>query len=637
MKIESVFIKNFRCFKEDAIYFDGYTCLVGPNGAGKSTVFTALHVFFRHYKDSKTDLSKLSDKDFHHSNTKEPIIVRVTFKDLSAEAKEGLKDYVRQDKLIVTAEATFNEATQRAEVKQYGSRLGFDAFRIYFEEEKSGNSAGDLQKTYNQIREKYSELPAAKTKPAMAEALRAYEASKPGECILLDSEDQFYGVTKGAKLSPYIQWVFIPASKDVTEEGEESKNSALGQLLLRTVRAKVNFADRITALRKNANEAYAKLLGEEQKVLDDLSGSLKTRLSQWAHPGIDASVKWKQDPDKSIKVEEPVATIQIGERGFEGELSRFGLGLQRSYMLALLQELNTLDDPLAPTLILSVEEPELFQHPPQARYLSETLQELASDNTQVMVCSHSPTFIPKSSFERVRIIKELGNPAETKNTRLTYEELSTYLTSIGTKPINRKGVVAKLFQYLSPSINEMFFCRIPVFVEGIEDIAYIKTYVELAGRSDEFRRFGCHLINADKKSNIIEPLAVAKLLKIDSFVAFDFDTDVSKLEHILEHKRDNKLILAIQGRPGESEWPTNNLIKDNTWGWKTNMGESVVSEISDWEKHYNAACLEYGNAGSLKKNPLVISRTLEIAWDTGKKSASLLSLVEKIIEFAKSR
>ena len=635
MKIESVYIKNFRCFKEDTIYFDDYTCLVGPNGAGKSTVFTALHVFFRHYKDSKTDLSKLSDKDFHHSNTKEPIIIRVTFKDLSAQAKEDLKDYVRQDKLIVTAEATFNESIQRAEVKQFGSRLGFDAFRIYFEEEKSGKAAGELQKLFNQLREEFSDLPAAKTKPAMAEALKEYEANRPSECVLLDSEDQFYGLAKGAKLSPYIQWVFIPASKDVTDEGEESKNSALGQLLLRTVRAKVNFADRISALRKDANEAYAKLLGEEQKALDDLSGSLKTRLSQWAHPGIDASVRWKQDPDKSIKVEEPVATIQIGERGFEGELSRFGLGLQRSYMLALLQELNTIDDPSSPTLILSVEEPELFQHPPQARHLSETLQELGSVNTQVMVCSHSPIFIPKSSFERVRIIKEQGNPAETKNTRLTYDELSTYLTSIGTKPINRKGVVAKLFQYLSPSINEMFFCRVPVFVEGIEDIAYIKTYVELADKSDEFRRRGCHLINADKKSNIIEPLAVSKLLKIESFVVFDFDTDVIKPEHIADHKRDNRLILSIQGHSAESEWPTSDLVKDNTWGWKVNMGQSVEAEIADWEKHYNAACLEYGNAGGLKKNPLVISRTLEMAWGAGNKSAALLALVKKIIEFAK--
>ena len=38
MKIESIYIKNFRCFKEDTIFFDDYTCLVGANGAGKSTL-----------------------------------------------------------------------------------------------------------------------------------------------------------------------------------------------------------------------------------------------------------------------------------------------------------------------------------------------------------------------------------------------------------------------------------------------------------------------------------------------------------------------------------------------------------------------------------------------------------------------
>jgi len=92
MKIESVYIKNFRCFKEDTVQFDDYTCLVGANGSGKSTVFSALHVFFRHYKDSKTDLSNLTEKDFHHKNTNEPIIIRVIFTDLSAAAQEELKD-----------------------------------------------------------------------------------------------------------------------------------------------------------------------------------------------------------------------------------------------------------------------------------------------------------------------------------------------------------------------------------------------------------------------------------------------------------------------------------------------------------------------------------------------------------------
>ena len=638
MKIESVYIKNFRCFKEDTIHFDDYTCLVGANGAGKSTVFSALHVFFRHYKDSKTDLSKLIDKDFHHSNTKEPIIIRVIFNELSNQAKQDLKDYVRQDQLVVTAEATYDELNQKAEVKQYGNRLGFQEFREYFEMDKAGKKATELVAFYNQLKEKYSDLPIVKTKDAMEASLKEYEAAHSGQCILISSEDQFYGATKGAsKLGPHIQWVFVPGAKDVTEEGEESKNSALGQLLLRTDRAKVNFTERIASLREDANKAYAKLLGEEQKVLDELSGSLKTRLSQWAHTSINASVKWRQDPDKSVKVEEPVAAIQIGERGFEGELSRFGHGLQRSYMLALLQELNSIDDALAPTLILCIEEPELYQHPPQARYLAETLQELADVNTQVMVCSHSPIFIPKTDFEKVRIVRETGSPVETKNARITYQELSDYLIAIGGKPINRAGVVAKLFPYLSPSINEMFFCKVPIFVEGIEDIAYIKTYTELNAQSTDYRKLGCHLINADKKSNIIEPLAVAKLLNLDSFLVFDFDTDVAKEEHITEHKRDNKKLLAIQGYDTESEWPANDFIKENIWGWKTNLGDSIKTEIPNWSKYFDQASSEYGNAGRLQKNPLVISRTLELAWEANQKSQTLLTLVGNIIKFAQSK
>lgn len=518
-------------------------------------MFSALQVFFRHFKDSKTDLNKLTEKDFHYGNTNDPISITVTFIELSESAKLDLKDYVRQDKLIVTAEAKFDPAKQIAEVKQFGNRLGFEKFRTFFEKEKDGAKVAELVSIYSGLKSDFPELPYVKQKEPMTEALRDYEAKNPYRCVLIPSEDQFYGATRGTnRLSSHMQWVFVPAVKDVTEEGEESKNSALGQLLLRTVRAKVNFTEKIAELRYEANKQYAKILGEEQKALDELSGSLKTRLSQWAHPSISASVQWKQDPDKSVKVEEPIAAIQIGERGFVGELSRFGHGLQRSFMLALLQELNKADVTDAPTLILCIEEPELYQHPPQARYLAETLQQLADDNTQVMVCSHSPIFIPKADFESVRIVRESGSPVETRNSRITYQQLSAYLSSIGGKPISKASIVAKLFPYLSPSINEMFFCKTPVFVEGIEDVAYIKTYIELHRKSEEYRKYGCNLINTDKKSNIIEPLAVAKLLNINAFVVFDFDTDATKPEHQSEHKRDNKKLLAIQGYDQQSEW-----------------------------------------------------------------------------------
>ena len=636
MKIESVHIKNFRSFKDETILFDDYTCIVGANGAGKSTVFTALQVFFRHYKDSKTDLSKLTEKDFHHSNTAEPIEITVTFSDLSEQAEQDLSNYVRQGKLIVSAKAEFDAATQRAEIKQYGNRLGIEDFKIFFELEKNKATATEINDCYAQLREKFQDLPNATSKDAKISALKEYEAARPEECILIPSEDQFYGASKGTnRLAPHIQWVFVSASKDVTEEGEENKTSALGTLLARTVRAKVNFTERITEIKQAVDQQYAQLLADEQNVLDDISASLKGKLSQWANPSISASVQWKKDAEKAIKIEEPTAAIALGERGFEGELSRFGHGLQRSFMLALLQELNTTDNENAPTLILSIEEPELYQHPPQARHLAETLMELAGQNTQVMVCSHSPLFIPKNSFEKVRVIRENGNPIESKCSSVGYKDLAHYLTSIGSKPVNNKGIIAKLFPYLSPSINEMFFCRVPVFVEGIEDIAYIKTYLELMGLSGDFRALGMHLINADKKSNIIEPAAVVKLLNINAFIVYDSDTDAHINNHNV-HKLDNKKLLTIQGHEEEDEFQAANIVKPNLWAWQTNLGMEVQNEIPNWKTYFDGACAEFGNAGSLNKNPLVIARTLEIAWEKEEISQNLIKLNENIIEFGKA-
>lgn len=636
MIIESIHIKNFRSFKDETITFDNYTCIVGANGAGKSTIFTALQVFFRNSKDSKTDLTKLTDKDFHHSNVEEPIEITVTFSALSKQAKEDLKDYVRQDKLIVTAKAVYDSSKKHAEVKQFGNRLGIENFKGYFELEKEGASVADLKQFYNDLKVIYTELPQVTTKNFMREALQDYESKHPNLCILIPSEDQFYGATRGVnKLERHLQWIFVSASKDATEEGEETRNSALTQLLLRTVRSKVNFSERISQLRASVLDQYNTLLESEKGALDDLSTSLKSKLAHWAHPSIDAQLTWKKDEERSIRIEEPLASIQVGERGFKGELARFGHGLQRSYMLALLQELVSHDQEDSPTLILAIEEPEIYQHPPQARYLAEILMNLANVNSQVMVCTHSTLFIPQSDFEKIRIIREYGQKVESKCTNRTYSEIANYLNEFERKKINSKGIVAKLYPILNPTINEMFFCKKVIFVEGIEDVAYLRSYFELMDVTSELRAYGVHVINADKKSNLIEPLAIAKLLDIPAFVIYDtdFDTDA---KHIEEHKKDNKAILKIQGYETIDEFQANIIDKSNLWAWKTNMGDCVKSEIVEWKTLYDRACAEFGNASSLHKNPLVIARTLELGWNEGKKSANLLKLVESILRFSRT-
>ena len=78
------------------------------------------------------------------------------------------------------------------------------------------------------------------------------------------------------------------------------------------------------------------MLDAEQTILEELSISLEEKLQIWSNPSVTANVQWKQDSEKSVKIEEPWAHIQLGEKGFKGDLARFGHGIQRSYLLTLL-------------------------------------------------------------------------------------------------------------------------------------------------------------------------------------------------------------------------------------------------------------------------------------------------------------
>src|SRR5690606_37752817 len=130
----------------------------------------------------------------------------------------------------------------------------------------------------------------------------------------------------------------------------------------------------------------------------------------------------------------------------------------------------------------------------------------------------------------------------------------------------------------------------------------------------EFRRSGYHIIPVGGKNELIKPLAIAKLLKIEVFVVCDADTDKDKEHEIIKHKNDNAAILHLLGHDKSENWPENDIIKPNLIMWKTNITKSIGPEFGEkWKPHEDQAAAHYGNAGGLKKNPLAISRALESA------------------------
>lgn len=637
MRMASVEIKNFRSCSATKVDFNDYTCLVGPNGAGKSNILCALNIFFRSPEETGVDPGFLQDEDFHKKNTDWPVNIAVTFTDLEPEALKDFANYVRHGQLVISAIAKFDRTTRRAEVKQYGQRLVVPEFKEYFIAIDEKKKKAQLQEIYEQIRKVYTDLATPTTIDSMTSALREYEESHRDLCKLEPSEDLFYGFSRGANLlAKYVQWVYVPAVKDATTEQSEARNTALGKLLARTVRLKTRFDEKLSEIRAKTLKDYSQLLSENQGALNDLSKSLQGRITEWAHPDASINVEWHNDPDKSVDIREPFAQVVAGEHDFTGDLCRFGHGLRRSYLLALLQELaSTPSTGPIPRLILACEEPELYQHPPQAKHLAEVFKKLGGVDSQVIVCTHSPYFVSGQGFEDVRMVRKDPPQRETEVSYSSYADLLKDWAEItGEKPKKPEGILAKIHQELQPQLNEMFFTNCLILVEGVEDIAYITTYLHLTGRWEEYRRRGCHLVAAGGKSHLVPALLLAQRLKIPTY--FIFDSDSHHPDKDGKHARDNTALLKLAGEAAADPFP-----KVTFWGAKVTMWESEIGLVvgqeigaDTWRKCNEDAEADYGQPGGLQKNALKIAASLAYAWNAGKRSPSLEKLCSNLTSFA---
>ncbi|MFC1619191.1 ATP-dependent endonuclease [Candidatus Neomarinimicrobiota bacterium] len=640
MKIKSVRIQNFRSILDETIYFDNYTCLVGPNGSGKSNVLRALNVFFREKEPGLQEPSKLTEDDFYLKDTSKPITITVTFIELNSEAQNDFSHYYRQDALVVSSIATYDPNSGIAEVEQHGERLGIKGFIEFFEADKRGDLVRDLKEIYNRVKNTYTDLPDPGTKPQMIISLHDYEANHPDKLELIQSRDDFYGVSKGTNLlEKYIQWVFVPAVKDATTENEESKYTAIGKLLDRTIRSKISFDKQLSEIKATAEENYRQIIESQQSALSEISKSLNKRISIWAHADAHLRLEWWQNPQKAIRIEEPIAHSIIGEGQFEGDVHRFGHGLQRSYLLAILQELASTTDQPDTTLILACEEPELYQHPPQARYMSQILTELSRSNSQIMLTSHSPYFVDGRNFNNVRMVRQSGMKTTVCMTSADQVAQKISKANDDANVPSETGMLAKIHQTMLSSINELFFTNHLILVEGLEDQAYIVAYLHLLNQFNEFHKQGCHIVPANAKNRIIRPLAIAQLLDIPTFVIFDTDGHKSDSNGSRKkHESDNITIFRLLGVENPDPFPQDHQWNDKFVAWSSDIGKVVQEEIgSDWNVLQEQANAHYGHIGSLQKNMLHISWCLSNAWDKGLKSPSLIRVCESIIHFGSSQ
>lgn len=644
MKLTELRIENFRAFKNETIRFDDYNCLVGPNGSGKSVVLMALNVFFRENASTVTDVLALSEEDFHHRNTKEPVKISLTFEHLSEGAQEDFKHYYRQGRLVLFAKGVWDEASGSAPVKQCGARLVMEEFAEFFQAEDEGRKVSELKDIYERIRREFKDLPEAKTKPAMISALRGYEESHRALCKLLDDPTQLYGWTKGLnRLARYVQWVYIPAVKDASTEQEESSKTALGKLLARTVRTKLDFSEAIEQLKSVAEERYTEILERQKGALKELELSIERRLQEYIDARARLSLNWHYDAKSSIAIRDPAARANIGDAEFIGEVARAGHGMQRGFLVAVVHELVGNEEKGGPKLLLGFEEPELYQHPPQAQHLADVLERLSHPerNTQIIVTTHSPYFVTSKGFENIRMFRKSEKERCSRITWTTYAKVEERLSkALGDKPKSPTGLMARVNQIMHPSQRELFFTKVAVLVEGAEDVGFISTHLELSGKWEAFRSLGCHFILSGGKCNMSRFVAIAQELGIGVFVVVDADADEKRADELDKHKKDNACIFKLCGFSGSNSLPEQVVWKENLAMWPSKMADRVRADFGEdvWLQAENKVRNELGlHNGVKQKNKMLIAATLQELWKHERKSASLVKLCAGILRYAEKK
>jgi predicted ATP-dependent endonuclease of OLD family len=649
MIIESITIKNFRSVLNETISLCNLTALIGRNGAGKSAFLHALNIFY-------STNPVIAIDDFYNREVSNEIIISIKYKNLSDEALRLFNKYVENDSLTVERVITWNEG--KVIVKFHGSILQnpeFDEVKSGFEIKDRGVTA---KNAYNILKEnqKYQLLPPWSNLDNMKNVLRQWEEENSEQCIRKRDDGQFFGFTTVAAgyLGRFTRYIFIPAVRDASLDAIEARGSVLTILMELVVRSLVVNKEMYIEFQTETQKKYEEIMNPNKLVeLNELAKNLTDTLKIYV-PDTEVELSWL--PIEKLNIPVPKADIKLIEDNFSSTVDRTGHGLQRAFILTMLQyltlvqkvrdDMNSLnaslenqnEKPISElNILLAIEEPELYQHPNRQKYLFKIFQKLSEgvipgvvEKTQIIYTTHSPLFVSVDKVDQIRLLRKIKNldnqPKITKVYVTNLDEIAELIWIACDKPGEKyigKTLLPKLKTIITPNINEGFFADVAVLVEGEEDRSAILGTSEVL--NIDFDSLGISVIACNCKNNIDRPTAIFNKLGIPTFIIWDGDKGKDR-----GGSATNKILLRLQGK-NPIDWPPD-CVGENYACFENDLGTTMKKEIGDIL--YNKLLEEYKKEFSMAKNedalknPIIIKNIINGARNEGKKS----EIIEKIIK-----
>lgn len=577
MRIASIQIRNFRSLEQLDLQLEDVTVLVGANGTGKSSVLHALDWFF---SGGPLDLQDVTGKETGRTTS-----VAVTFTDCGAQDREALGTYVVGD------EARFERSwAQETGDKLTGHPLAFPAF----EEVRATSRAQEKIDAYRRLRGQRPELelPTAASGAAVDRAMATWEEQHPDELEQASiSATHLFGWAGRARLAGRFDSVLIPAVLDVEKETRDARGTLLRQLIERSGELPADLTERLQALAEETRRRVDEIMTDEGRAaLEELEQAVTRELQRFVP---DAGVRLRPAPS-ALDLSPSNVELKIADAGFETDVGRQGHGVQRSLLMALVQRLSASPGERsgeAPGLLLMIEEPELYQHPLQARHLAATLRQLGSSSgapIQVLYATHSEHFVDTARFESLRRFSKsarAGHPVSGA-TAATLDGVATRLK--GLIPVDE--IPSRIRITMRRRLDEAVFARATVVVEGPTDAAFLAGLAERRGGLDAA---GIAVVVGWGKTNLLLPWAILEELGIPTFVVFDGDANIhdrlvasgrdeaAATAETEKARQNNRLILDALGQAPE-DWPDTQA-RDRFAVFNDEL-EAELDGWDDWEE-----------------------------------------------------
>lgn len=535
MKIKRIKVHNWRSIKDVEISFENLMVIIGQNNHGKSNILSAILFFFGAQTCTDLDFTKGEDELF----------VEITFSDLDYHDQTQFSKYLTQEKTI-----TVRKEIKKGLTHEYHGYTQTPSDDWLKEESISSYLSRDVISAtpLNQ----YIPAQGRITKEVVRQAQQEYLAEHADLVNLTYSLESgaFMGF-KSVAQGIFGDVFFVPAVKNASEEFNVKGKSIFNQLLTNVINdmsasneeyieAKKRVRELTQILNKSIEDGTPNTKRPEQIV--QLEQLLESELSSW-DTTIDIEIT-PPDVDEVLKVG---TNVWLND-GISTDVNRKGNGLQRSLIFALIKSWakvlknqkgassnsngRTNEESgrrSSRSTYFIFEEPELYLHPQAQRELYESLKELSGSNNQVILTTHSSSFIDLELHKSICIVYK-NNPIEGTKHLQCSDDLFSEIDD--KKKFN-------LTYWVNPDRGELFFAKKVILTEGPTE----KSLIPLLAKKLGIYKYDYTLIECGSKEAIPIYIHLLNSFRKPYVVVYDKDNQLGKDEQAINTANKTSLLI----------------------------------------------------------------------------------------------